>query len=361
MQQRLTHIDLFSGIGGFALASAWAGFETVVFCEKDKYCHKILNKHWPDVPIVKDIHEFDGSRFAGATLLTGGVPCQPASVAGRQRGTEDDRWLWPEALRVIGEARPEWVILENVRGLISLNGGVEFDNLLTEVEAIGYETRAFIIPACSVNAPHRRERVWIVANSRYQRILKQQCFVNISGQSRELGRIRQDGLQKKQKTESEVLADTPQRSSHDKQPNAGVSPQAESSHRKPRNEGEQNPLVNPNNSRFFKQWRGITIQPEVSALERSSGRGAFSYLGQLANGFSPRLVGPEPNIPRINNEKDRGRVNKLRALGNAIVPQVAHQIIEKIAIIEMGKCRPIDSSSAEEPSIALKYATIKEG
>ena len=83
MTSNLTHIDLFSGIGGFALASSWAGFETIVFCEKDKFCHKILNKHWPDVPIVKDIHEFDGSQFAGATLLTGGLPCQPASVAGR--------------------------------------------------------------------------------------------------------------------------------------------------------------------------------------------------------------------------------------------------------------------------------------
>ena len=300
--QRLTHIDLFSGIAGFALASSWAGFETVVFCEKDKYCHKILNKHWPDVPIIEDIHEFNGEQYCGATLLTGGVPCQPASTAGRQRGTADDRWLWPETLRVVREARPEWVILENVRGLISLNGGVEFDNLLTEVEAIGYETRAFVIPACSVNAPHRRERVWIVANARHQRFLQQRSIDSHEEQSNRQRRMGQDVLQEKPETKREVLANTTQR-------------------------------------------RSVTIQQKQSSFKCTSWRSAFSYLGQLDDGFPSRLVGPEPNIPRITNEKDRDRANKLRALGNAVVPQVAYQIIEKIAMIELGNCKRIFDSS----------------
>jgi DNA (cytosine-5)-methyltransferase 1 len=161
-----THIDLFSGTGGFALAALWAGFTTDVFCEQDKFCQDILRKHWPNIPIVEDVFEFDGSKYRNATLLTAGVPCQPASCAGKRRGKEDDCWLWPETLRVIGESRPKWLILENVRGLTSLNGGVEFENLLLTLEDSDYETRAFLIPACGVDAQHKRERVWIVAHTK---------------------------------------------------------------------------------------------------------------------------------------------------------------------------------------------------
>jgi len=155
----LTHIDLFSGIGGFSLAGEWAGFKTIVFCEKDEFCQKVLKKHWPNVPITPEIRDFDGTKWRGATILTGGFPCQPFSVAGKQRGEEDDRYLWPEMLRVISEARPAWVLAENVAGIIHL----ALDKVLADLESEGYETETFIIPACAVNAPHRRDRVWIIA------------------------------------------------------------------------------------------------------------------------------------------------------------------------------------------------------
>lgn len=158
------HIDLFSGIGGFALAAHWAGFATEVFCEQDEFCQKVLSRHWPAVPIVSDIRKFDGRAYAGADLLTGGFPCQPFSCAGKQRGDQDDRFLWPEMLRVIREAKPAWIVGENVAGIISM----ALDGVLSDLENEGYATQAFVLPACAVNAPHKRDRVWIVAHAKVE-------------------------------------------------------------------------------------------------------------------------------------------------------------------------------------------------
>lgn len=155
------HVDLFSGIGGFGLGLERSGFKTVVFCEQDKFCHKVLNKNFPGVPIEPDIKTFDGTKYAGAFILTGGFPCQPFSCAGKRKGKEDDRALWPEMFRVIQEVRPRWIIGENVAGFI----GMGLDSCISDLEREGYTVQAFTIPACSVNAPHRRDRVWIVANS----------------------------------------------------------------------------------------------------------------------------------------------------------------------------------------------------
>lgn len=162
----MNHIDLFSGIGGFALAAHWAGFQTEVFCERDEFCQKVLHKHWPAAPIVDDIFRFDGTRHAGATLLTGGFPCQPYSCAGKKMGNEDDRALWPEMFRVIIECRPHWVVAENVLGIVDM----ALDGVLSDLEEEGYEVGTLVIPACAVNAPHRRDRVWIVAYSKINRM-----------------------------------------------------------------------------------------------------------------------------------------------------------------------------------------------
>jgi DNA (cytosine-5)-methyltransferase 1 len=157
----LTHLDLFSGIGGFALAAKWNGYRTVGFCDNEPYAQAVLKKHWPEVPCHKDIREVRGDLYAGVTLLTGGFPCQPFSVAGKQRGKDDNRYLWPEMRRVIREARPAWIIGENVAGIVNL----ALDTVCADLEAEGYEVEPIIIPACAVDAPHRRDRVWILANS----------------------------------------------------------------------------------------------------------------------------------------------------------------------------------------------------
>ena len=153
-----THLDLFSGIGGFALAAGWAGFKTIGFCDNEPYAQAVLKKHWPDVPIHGDIKTLDGTAYRGVTLLTGGFPCQPFSNAGKRRGKDDDRYLWPQMLRVIQEARPDWIVGENVVGII----GLALDQVLSDLEKEGYEVEAIIVPACGVDANHRRNRVWIV-------------------------------------------------------------------------------------------------------------------------------------------------------------------------------------------------------
>jgi len=165
----LTHFSLFSGIGGIDLAAEWAGFTTVGQCEIDDYCNKVLEKHWPGVPRWRDVRDVtaESVREAGIgaiDLISGGPPCQPASVAGKRRGEADDRWLWPEALRVVAALRPKWCLFENPPGILSLQGGLPFESVLLDLEAQGYEVQAFIIPACGVEAPHERYRVWIVAH-----------------------------------------------------------------------------------------------------------------------------------------------------------------------------------------------------
>ena len=155
-------LSLFSGIGGFDLGLARAGMTCVGQVEINPYCLAVLKKHWPDVKRLENIKNVTGTEFGPFDLLCGGVPCQPASTAGKRRGQADDRWLWPDTFRIVRVTKPAWCVFENVRGLLSLNQGVVFDSLLTELESYGYEVQAFCIPACAVNAPHRRERVWIL-------------------------------------------------------------------------------------------------------------------------------------------------------------------------------------------------------
>jgi DNA (cytosine-5)-methyltransferase 1 len=157
-------LDLFSGIGGFSLGlESTGGFQTIAFCEKDKYCQRVLKKHWPDVPIIEDVFDerLSNGTFRRIDLICGGFPCQSFSVAGQQRGKGDDRYLWPRMFEIIRETRPTWVLCENVPGIISM----ALDEVLSDLAGETYSSQAFVIPACAVNAPHRRDRVWIVAHT----------------------------------------------------------------------------------------------------------------------------------------------------------------------------------------------------
>ena len=199
----MRHISLFTGIGGFELAAqrVWGDeYEPVLFCEMDKFCQKVLKKHWPEVPIEEDVRNVgivtnatserlpkrerqagkisearkrsepkNSSRRNGnigiVDLITGGFPCQPFSQAGKRDGRSDNRYLWPEMLRVIRAFKPAWVVAENVRGLLSIEDGVVFEQVCTDLEDAGYEVQPFVIPAVAVDAHHRRDRVWFVAYS----------------------------------------------------------------------------------------------------------------------------------------------------------------------------------------------------
>jgi DNA-cytosine methyltransferase len=164
-------IDLFSGVGGFSIAGHKLGWETILFCEKEQFPQQVLRERFPNVPIFDDVCKLTGETIDGLIqsdrpiIVTGGFPCQPFSVAGAREGTEDDRHLWPEMFRIIKAVRPDYVIGENVPGLLSIEGGMVFEQVCLDLESEGYEVQAFVLPACATGAPHRRDRVWIVASN----------------------------------------------------------------------------------------------------------------------------------------------------------------------------------------------------
>ena len=158
-------LDLFSGIGGFSLGLESTGFfKTIAFVEKDKFCQKVLRKNFPNIPIEDEVRNVKGERFK-ADVITGGFPCQPFSVAGKRRGTEDDRFLWDETIRIVSEQKPKWFCGENVEGIINIQDGLVFRQIHDDLESEGFEVQSLVIPASGVGAWHQRKRVWIIANN----------------------------------------------------------------------------------------------------------------------------------------------------------------------------------------------------
>jgi DNA-cytosine methyltransferase len=162
---KLKLLDLFSGIGGFSLGLESTGyFQTIAFVEKDKFCRQVLQKNFNNIPIEEDIRNVRGSNYA-ADVITGGFPCQPFSVAGKRKGTADDRYLWDETIRVVAECKPRWFIGENVEGLININNGMVLRQVQTDLEEQGFQVQCIVIPASGIGAWHQRKRIWIVAYS----------------------------------------------------------------------------------------------------------------------------------------------------------------------------------------------------
>lgn len=249
----MNHLDLFSGIGGFALAARWSGINTVAFCEIEPYAQKVLKKNFPSVPVFPDICKLKRSDIdESVDIVTGGFPCQPFSVAGRKKGTQDNRDLWPEMFRIIKEFKPTWVIGENVANFINM----AFQRTKTDLESEGYEVQPFIIPACGVNAPHRRDRVWIVAYSHGHRRTK------------------------------------------GSRANSGVNETRQNTHRKRK--------TNTNNTFSTSQTTPIEREHCGSSWWES-----------------------EPDVGRVAHGVPY-RVDRLKGLGNAIVPQIAFQIMKEI-------------------------------
>lgn len=159
--QKMTFIDLCAGIGGFSLGLEWAGMTCKAQVEIDEFCTEILKKHWPHVPKFGDIHHATASDLPAVDLIAGGYPCQPFSLTGNRKGKEDDRHIWPEIFRIVKQKKPTWCLFENVVGHLTLG----IDQVLFDLESEGYEVQSLVLPACAVNAPHRRDRLWIIAHS----------------------------------------------------------------------------------------------------------------------------------------------------------------------------------------------------
>lgn len=178
----MKHGSLFSGIGGFDLAAEWMGWENVFHCEWMPFPRQVLKYHFPNSISYEDITKTDFTIHRGSIdILTGGFPCQPYSHAGKRKGTEDSRHLWPEMLRAIREIQPKWILGENVFGIVNWSGGLVFEQVQSEMEAEGYEVQPFVIPACAKDAPHRRDRTWFVAYSRHNSKRKAGSCTNDEG------------------------------------------------------------------------------------------------------------------------------------------------------------------------------------
>ena len=272
----MTHASLFSGIGGFDLAAEWAGWTNAFNCEIDPFCRKVLKYHFPVEEQYGDIRTTDFTIWRDRIdVLTGGFPCQPFSLAGKRKGTEDDRYLWPEMLRVIRAVRPRWVVGENVFGIVNWSEGMVFDKVCSDLEAAGYEVRPYIIPACGVGAPHRRDRCWFVAHRTDAGI--------------ETMREGQDGVHA-----VGVAADAYGQRCHEFQ-----SPGQPS-------QTQERIARNGNAKRRIPDWSGFPTQSPV--CRRNDG-----IPGGL-NGIT---------VPKWRNQSIKG-------FGNAVVPQVALQIFETI-------------------------------
>ena len=281
-----THIDLFSGIGGFALAARWAGIETVAFCEIEPYAQRVLRKNFPGVPIIEDVRDFPADEFQRPWLITGGYPCQPFSQAGKRRGEEDDRHLWPAMFEIIRSCRPDWVLAENVAGHVSMG----LDEVLSDLEGEDYTVQPLIIPACAVDAPHRRDRVWIVAHS------NNAGFRRVIGEMGEKERC-------KTKTGNQSSSHTIYRS-------------------------ETGGVASANSTNSGCEFRGVFSENEKR--QRSSGD-ALQYSKRRKTVWHT-----EPDVGRVAHGVP-SRVDRLRGLGNAIVPQVAYEIINAMIVLNNQK------------------------
>jgi DNA (cytosine-5)-methyltransferase 1 len=277
----MNHASLFTGIGGFDLAAEWMGWQNTFQVEIDEWCQKLLKQNFPNAERYKDVKEFRGGQYAGTIdVLSGGFPCQPYSTAGKRKGKNDDRHLWPSMLRIIREVSPRWVVGENVRGLTNWNGGLVFDEVQFELEAAGYEVIPFLLPACAVNAPHRRDRIWFVAYSHRNRQLgdktAEERQQSVNGRP-PLGRV-----------EGSVLCGD-----------------ASDTH------GDQRP------ERRVYSKKSKTSEPYISPC------------AAWANGRTWEIFPTQSPICR-GNDGIPYRVDRIKGLGNAVVPQVVHQIFKAI-------------------------------
>jgi DNA (cytosine-5)-methyltransferase 1 len=332
----MNHIDLFSGIGGFAYAArqVWPYYHNLFFCDNNKFCQAVLRKNFgKDILIYNDIKEVNYERFIADTklrghihgeieiesterhnetfcepiasvrpsgiqcdLLTGGFPCQPFSVAGKREGRDDDRHLWPEMFRVIKAFAPRWVIGENVRGLINIENGMAFEQVCLDLESIGYTVQAFVIPAVAVNAPHRRDRVWIIAHAG------------------SVGQTKQEQQTAGSEQSDSHAADTEIIGNSEGNPGNQVARISQGTH-----------TITGRSTGWDQPW--LEVATRLCRVDDGLPAGVDRIAKGIKGGYRVR---PGGNIGEYLISKSKHREERLKALGNAIVPQVAMEIMRAI-------------------------------
>jgi len=331
------HIGLFEGIGGFSLAARWMGWETLAWCEWNEFGQRVLKHHFPEAEGFGDITKTDFTKYANRIdILTGGFPCQPYSLAGKRKGKADDRHLWPEMLRAIREIQPTWVVGENVFGLINWDGGLVFDEVQADLEAAGYEVWPYVLPACAVNAPHRRDRVWFVAYCNHSR--------NTAPSSRTNGKQSEESIERQQPQLEHCGFSTTENATN---PDSIRLQQRKDSAEMARGQAEMGRQGSePTNA--FEANGEVTnaTHPSNQGLQRGKVERGTGEFGQKRNqqlaGCLPSTWQNFPTQPPICGGDDglpseldgitfsKWRNESIKAYGNAIVPQVAFQIFKAI-------------------------------
>ena len=335
----MKHGSLFSGIGGFDLAAEWMGWENSFHCEWMPFPRKVLSYYFPNAISYEDITKTNFTVHRGSIdILTGGFPCQPYSSAGKRLGKEDERHLWPHMLRAISEIKPTYVVGENVRGLTNWNGGVVFEEVCVDLEGQGYEVQPILLPACSVGAPHRRDRIWFVAYLNYSRLQKtwsEQQTARIE-QYRELDRPIENGIFKNATSTSNI--DSIRQHECECNNEKFTSEGREYALNDINKNDEQGIAFNSDSERLkgsvstniIRQFSDKASKHEINLLPTGRRREELSF-DQFPT-QSP-ICGGDDGLP---TELDgitfsKWRQESIKGYGNAIVPQVAYQIFKVIA------------------------------
>ena len=324
----MRHGSLFSGIGGFDLAAEWCGWENVFHCEWNPFGQKVLKHHFPKSISYNDITKTDFTIHRGdIDIISGGFPCQPYSTAGKRLGKADERHLFPEMLRAIREIQPSWVVGENVRGLTNWNGGLVFDEVQSDLEAEGYEVLPFLLPACAVNAPHRRDRIWFIAYSNSYGSNKRNSAYEVSttnGRINALSNI------------NESISDGYSANTN------GIGLWGEGYWiGKPNEFSKISEKQNVADTKQFRLEHGkergnFTKSKREAQGERSSSTKQFETNGWSGFPTVSPICSGDDGLPK---ELDgitfsKWRKESIKAYGNAIVPQVAYQIFKSICLYQ---------------------------
>ena len=322
----MRHVDLCSGIGGFSLGFEWAGLsKPILFCDVEPWCRRVLSKHWPDVPVASDVKELanDPDRnVPDCDILTAGYPCQPFSFAGERRGTEDDRHIWPYILSIVQRKRPSWCVFENVYGHVSMG----LDEVLSDLEREAYATRPFIVPACAADAPHRRDRVWIIARNvahadsepKGEQVRGSHSKQINSAAEREWAAARDGFTDRRQDVAHAASLHSDGSGKHTQQ--------SERQEPQPGDSRSSDDVAHAASQR--QQGSRLHGRPKHQTQDQD---GQADRADNSSQGNAQFWLS-EPAVGRVANGIPR-RVDRLKGLGNAIVPQIAMRIGQTIKAV----------------------------